>query len=374
MPLRPELVLPTKAPAAPAPLASQPTVSGKPAPKEAPQSPTATSLIPKPRLDLPKLLASPEATTSNHRLRASGLDDSHVFHLTRLRTTQLTLKAKLDAIRGKQKDVGQLIRSGAGDAEEAKRQAKKLKAKAVDYEKTLAETETELLELGLLLPNWTHPASPAGPEDNATVLETFGPEPLPSSSHRDHLDIANYYGLVDNEASTLAAGSSWVYLRGALALLEMALVNYAVSVAVRKGWEPVATPDVVKVDLANRCGFQPRDPEKAASQTYFIKPSGKVEPSHCLAGTAEIPLSGLFANAIHNGSSLPAKVVGVGRAFRAEAGARGADTRGLYRVHQFTKVELFAVTEATGGKSEEMMEEMRELQIEVAKSLGLSVR
>jgi seryl-tRNA synthetase len=96
------------------------------------------------------------------------------------------------------------------------------------------------------------------------------------------------------------------------------------------------------------------------------------EPKRCLAGTAEIPLAALWANRTLSRDALPARVVGVGRAFRAEAGARGADTRGLYRVHQFTKVELFTVT--AHEDSEGVMEEIRNLQKEIATGLGLSVR
>jgi seryl-tRNA synthetase len=286
-----------------------------------------------------------------------------VFHINRLYETSLSLRRKLDSVRAKQRDVGNLIKAGGGD--EAVRQAKKLKLKVVEYEKILEETEKELLELGLTLPNETHPASP-----------------ISADKRRDHLDISSKWNWVDTAASATATGTSWPYFKGSLALLEQALIQYALSVAVQKGWTPVATPDVVKEDVMARCGFQPRD---AAGQTYYLTttpPNADPAEAHAsqkhanlvLTATAEIPLAALSADKIIAFQSLPQKFVGVGKAFRAEAGARGADTRGLYRLHQFQKIELFAVTEGALPVSEAMMEEMREMQKEIYSSLGLSVR
>jgi seryl-tRNA synthetase len=212
---------------------------------------------------------------------------------------------------------------------------------------------------------------PIGPEENAVEVERFGPVPLSADLARDHLRTTNWYELLDNEASTISTGSSWPYLRGTLALLEMALINYATSICLKHGYEPVIPPDIIRTDIASRCGFNPRDgadTDSAPSQTYHI-----ANTDLCLAGTAEIPLSALFANRILDHKSLPRKVVGVGHAFRAEAGARGADTRGLYRVHQFTKVEMFCVT-AADGDSGQVMEDMRSVQRDIAEGLGLSVR
>ena len=156
----------------------------------------------------------------------------------------------------------------------------------------------------------------------------------------------------------------------------MALVNYAYSVAIAHGFKPVTTPDVVRTDIASRCGFQPRDREEDnVSQMYHVSNELSSSPRHnelVLAGTAEIPLAGMFANRQIPLSTLPQKVVGLGHAFRAEAGARGSDTRGLYRVHQFTKLELFAVT--APDHSNAMMEEFKQLQIKLFESLGLTFR
>lgn len=310
------------------------------------------------------------------------LGPNHLPNLVRLRDTQLLLLRKLSSVRSKQKEISQLIKSGLGEKDELVRQAKKLKTRIGEYETNLSATEEELLELGLVLPNWTLEGVPIGPEENAIEVERFGPrvENEEQVTKRDHLDVANHFELLDNEASTISTGSSWPYLRGTLALLEMALVNYATSICLKHGYEVVLPPDVIRTDIASRCGFNPRDNDNdngndgddgssGPSQTYHI-----ANTDLCLAGTAEIPLSALFANRILDHKVLPRKVVGVGHAFRAEAGARGADTRGLYRVHQFTKVEMFCVTTSDKGESEGTMEEMREVQKEIAQGLGLSVR
>ncbi|TFY80311.1 hypothetical protein EWM64_g3706 [Hericium alpestre] len=193
------------------------------------------------------------------------------------------------------------------------------------------------------------------------------------SPERDHVSVGRALDLIDLEAGALVTGSSWYYLRNEAALLEMALVNYALSIAISHGFTPVTTPDVVRSDIATRCGFQPRDQaDPPVAQMYHIAGTGGSQPELVLTGTAEIPLAGLFANKIIPAQSLPSKVVGLGRAFRAEAGARGADTRGLYRVHQFTKLELFAVCEP--GQSEELMEGMKQLQIKIFEGLGFPFR
>ncbi|KAG6335917.1 hypothetical protein ID866_3171 [Astraeus odoratus] len=251
------------------------------------------------------------------------------------------------------------------------REAKTLKGEISRLEEKLVTTEEDLLNLALHLPNDTHPDVPIGPEDAGVVLSTHGPSPIPPSPQRDHTEVGRTLGLFDFESAAVATGSSWYYLLGEAALLENALTNYAISIAFKHGFKFVMTPDIVREDIALRCGFQPRDQQSdnPASQTYFIANS---HPQLVLSGTAEIPLGGMLANKIFAENVLPARVVGLGRAFRAEAGSRGTDTRGLYRVHQFTKVELFAVCEQDA--SEGLMEEFRRVQTEIFVGLQIPFR
>ena len=319
--------------------------------------------------------------------RKAGLPVGAIQTIGKLYAKRRGISSALNLKRHAQSQVGESIQKAAKEKDAvgkkvALEQAKVLKAQVGELEKELAEIEDELYDLASSVPNDTHPDVPIGPENVAVTLSTHGPPPLPPTPTRDHVSIGKTLGLFDLEAGAQVTGSSWYYLTNEGALLEMALTNYALSIALKHGFSPVITPDVVRTDIARRCGFQPRD--HTASQSYHVStvssppPSPSSEssthahPDLVLAGTAEIPLAGLFANKIIPSHTLPKKVVGYGRAFRAEAGARGADTRGLYRVHQFTKVELFIVSKE--GESDALMEEMRNIQTEIFDGLGLSFR
>ncbi|KAK0466437.1 uncharacterized protein EV420DRAFT_1511610 [Desarmillaria tabescens] len=253
-------------------------------------------------------------------------------------------------------------------------EAKTLKEEISQLEKTVSELEQSLLDKALLIPNDTHPNSPLGPESSAITLSSHGPSPGLASPHRDHYTISQSLGLVDFENAAIVTGASWYYLKHEAALLELALTNYAMSIAMKQGFVPIMTPDVVKGDVAKRCGFQPRDEsDPLKSQVYHVDSHLSTSSQRLvLSGTSEIPLAGLCANQLYPKLSLPLKMVGLGHAFRSEAGARGADTRGLYRVHQFTKVELFAITTET--ESDKMMEDMKNLQIAIFDGLGIPFR
>lgn len=233
--------------------------------------------------------------------------------------------------------------------------------------------EDDLYSLASSLPNDTHPLTPLGPESNARIVSTPGHPLLPSNPARDHVRIATELGMLDMEAGATVTGSSWYFLRNEGALLELALINYAMGCAIKAGFSPMTVPDIVKSDIAHRCGFAPRD--EASSQNYYLHTKGEDNSKFVLAGTAEIPLAGTFAGKSMKEKELPVLVAGLGRAFRAEAGARGADTRGLYRVHQFSKVELFAVTKGGDAKeSEEMIEQLVKLQQGIFDGLRIPYR
>ena len=313
--------------------------------------------------------------------RKAVLPVGAIQSVSRLYEEHKTLCGRLNEQRHARSKIGDRIRKSDGEKIQeahdlALEEAKKLKGEVLELETQVAELEENLLALALAIPNDTHPESPLGPESAAVTLSTHGPVPIPVSRNRDHVDVGWTLALFDFEAGSIVTGSSWYYLLNEAALLEIALTNYALSIAVKNGFTPVTTPDVVRSDIATRCGFQPRDhANPLVSQMYGVVTSAHPTssfPDLLLAGTAEIPLAGMFANKIHPAESLPLKVVGLGRAFRAEAGARGHDTRGLYRVHQFTKLELFAVT--AEGASEEMMESMRQTQIEILEGLQVPFR
>ena len=345
---------------------------------------TTTSVsLPKPRLDYRDISENVVFKSHNAFNRKAPLPLGAVTRVATLYEEQKSASRALNAKRHERSVVGERIRTLAKDPkmkQAALAQAQALKAEIAGLEEAATKLEDDLHALALAIPNDTHPDVPIGPESVSVTLSIHGPEPLPASPARDHVAICRALDILDLEAGALTTGSSWYYLKNEGALLELALTSYALSIAMKHGYTPVTTPDVVRSDIARRCGFQPRDPvDGASSQMYHLAhttdPNATAAHAHqelVLAGTAEIPLAGMFANKILSENELPWKMVGLGHAFRAEAGARGADTRGLYRVHQFTKLELFVVSDAESSGA--IMEDMRQMQAEIFEGLGLSFR
>ncbi len=331
-------------------------------------------------MDVPGVIENIEYHKQNvleRRIRRPGIPELGI--LAEWHEQWKALKSTLERTRHEQKLVGfevQTATSKDGKSAALKR-ASEIKQFLHSQTSHLNGLDTFVQSVALSLPNTTHRDAPVGPKACADIKSKHGPKPIPPSELRDHVPIMESLGMVDFKAASLIVGGSWYYLRGAGALLETALTNYALSVAIKHGWEPFTTPDAIRTDVALRCGFQPRDINTAGSAEvdhfyHLENTSGNL----VLAGTAEIPLAGLYANQTFTEQDMakrfPIKMVGVGHAFRSEAGSRGKDTRGLYRVHQFTKVELFALTGEEG--SEEFMEEMLSLQQEIFSGLGFPYR
>ncbi|KAJ7109991.1 hypothetical protein C8R44DRAFT_884004 [Mycena epipterygia] len=313
--------------------------------------------------------------STNALNRKAPLPLDAIQSVARAYTEFKTVSGALNSQRNARSSVGERIRRSSEEnnleaKDAAMAEALEIKTEISRLEAALASVEENLLSLALAIPNDTHPSTPLGPESAAVELSIHGPDPIPATPKRDHVTIARKFGLVDFESGATVTGTSWYYLLKEAVFLEMALTNYALSIAVKHGFTPVTTPDVVRSEIASRCGFQPRDnSDPPVSQVYHVSSKSN---QLILSATSEIPLGGMFANKIFPDTTLPLKVVGLGRAFRAEAGARGTDTRGLYRVHQFTKVELFAVTKQE--ESEKMMEEMKLVQMAILNGLGLPFR
>jgi seryl-tRNA synthetase len=191
------------------------------------------------------------------------------------------------------------------------RKARTIRDAVHAHERELSRLEHSLLSHGLRIPNTSHPSSPIGPEPNARVISTHGPPALPAEPGRDHNALNDLPGMkfFDRDAGVVSSGSGFAYLRGGGALLEIALVGYAMEVAVRKGFEPVIGPDVVRRDIADRCGFVPRDGEAQEEEANGSVPEQMYgvhshqtssEGGLVLAGTAEIPLAGTSSSILLN--------------------------------------------------------------------------
>ena len=252
--------------------------------------------------------------------------------------------------------------------------ARVLRSNAKELQSQMAVLDEEMREICLQLPNTIHGQTPRGGLHAEKELRTWNKERNFEFRPRSHVTLGQMHDLMDFKMAAQVAGSFFYYLKRDAALMELALIQYAMHKAIKRGWIPFTCPDIVRQEFAAACGFQPRDENH--SQMYYVSPSSNFSPNgdypKVLAGTAEIPLAGLMANTTFPESDGPHRFVGLGRAFRAEAGARGKDTKGLYRVHQFTKLELFAVTPP--HQSAAVFDEMVSLQEEIFADLGLYIR
>lgn len=220
------------------------------------------------------------------------------------------------------------------------------------------------------LPNLTHPQSPrGGTDDDHRELHRWGtPRDFAAEGFapRDHLELAEALGLVDFAAGAKVVGQKFYYLKQEAVLLDLALQRYALDVARRHGFVLHTTPDLARVEILEGLGFNPRG---ASTQVYSVADSDL-----CLVGTAEITLGGMLADTIVEPEQLPLLLCGLSHCFRTEAGAAGQESRGLYRVHQFTKVELFAFTVGELAVSEAMHQRLLGIEEEIFQGLELPYR
>jgi seryl-tRNA synthetase len=243
-----------------------------------------------------------------------------------------------------------------------KEEGRELRERVGQLEVRTDAIQEELHTLLVQIPNMTHPDAPVGKEatDNK-VIRTWGEPRKFDFPPKDHVAIADKLDLVDFEAGSKVTGQKFYFLKNEAVLLELALVQYAMETLVAAGYTPVITPDLARVDVLEGIGFIPRGPE---TQIYSV-----ANTDLCLIATAEITLGGMHRNQIFENADLPKKYVGLSHCFRTEAGAPGKDTRGLYRVHQFTKVEMFAF--CTADQSEAIHQELLQIEEKIFQGLGL---
>ncbi len=271
------------------------------------------------------------------------------------------------SVQQRQNEVSKLIpkEKDAARKQELIAEGKTLREKAGVLEKQQKVAQEELHAALLTIPNMTHPDAPVGKEatDNK-VIRRWGEPHKFDFAPKDHVALMEALDLVDFEAGASVAGQKFYYLKNEAALLELALVQYAMQTLVKEGYTPVITPDVARVEVLEGIGFLPRDPDPEKRQIYSL-----ADTDLCLIATAEITLGGMHRDRIFDELDLPKKYVGLSHCFRTEAGAPGRDTRGLYRVHQFTKVEMFVF--CTSDQSEDIHLELLRIEESIFQGLGL---
>jgi seryl-tRNA synthetase len=215
-------------------------------------------------------------------------------------------------------------------------QGRRLKEESARIEEALASARSAFDEVHRQLPNFIHPDVPEGGEDDFRELRQVGEPTRFDFQPLDHLALGTSLDLVDFEGGAKVAGQKFYFLKNQAVLLELALQRFTLDLLLQEGFALYATPDLARPEIVDGVGYNPRGEE---TQIYSL-----ANADLCLIGTAEIPLGGLHAGAILDEDDLPLKFAGISHCFRTEAGAAGRESKGLYRVHQFTKVEMFAYT------------------------------
>ena len=312
-------------------------------------------------LDLRFIRENLEAVRQNCTNRNLEIDLDRLVELDELRRG---LIAKQQSVRERHNELSKAIK-GRRPSKEERELGRELKEQSGELEEQLQSTLAELEELHFLVPNMTHPDVPIGKsEEDNRELRRSGEPPSFDFPFRDHVELGEMHDILDFEAGAKVAGQKFYYLKNELVLLEQAVTRLALDFLRKKGFTLLQTPDLARSEIAAGLGYNPRGEE---TQVYSVAHSDLV-----LVGTAEITLGGLHSDEILAAERLPLRYCGLSHCFRTEAGAHGRASRGLYRVHQFTKVEMFAFT--TPERSEEMHEEFVGLEEELFRALEIPFR
>ncbi len=282
--------------------------------------------------------------------------------LLELDAGRLVLLREVEAMRKERNEVADAMKSATPDTRPALiERGKKLKEDVSAKESDLEMVEKAWREEALKLPNITHPDAPIGKtDDDNKVIDTVG-EIRKLEKPRSHVELAEMHDLIDFERAAKTTGAKFYFLKGKLAILEQAMITWAIREMAAEGYMPMSTPDLAKDDVLVGVGFNPRGPE---AQIYSIENSDL-----SLIGTAEITLGGYHKDEILDEASLPIKFAGISHCYRTEAGAYGRESYGLYRVHQFSKVELFVF--CAPEQSEAVHAELRRLEERLFQKLGI---
>ena len=316
-------------------------------------------------LDRKFITENADAVALNCQRRGAQVD---VHHMVELELRRREMLKEVEQLNRRANEVSKSIGSAADESE---REARKDEGRQLREQKDNRQAEHDQLDeqigsLQAAIPNMSHPDAPVGEDDKANLEIRRGNHPPPEFDFPvlDHVELAENHDLIDFEAGARIAGSGFYFLKNEAVLLELALQQFAVSELVKHDFQPVITPDLAASEILHGTGYIPRGPE---TQIYSVE-----NTNLNLVATAEITLGGMLAGEVVESTKLPLKMVGISHCFRTEAGAAGRATRGLFRVHQFTKIEMFAFT--LPDQSEEMLEHFCQLECDLFDQLGIPYR
>ena len=244
-------------------------------------------------------------------------------------------------------------------------EGKALKEELAEKEAWFNEVDEAFQAEARTIPNYAHPDAPVGKEDKDSLAIRFHLEPkrFPFKP-KDHVQLGEELDVLDFDSGAKVAGQKFYYIKNQLVILQMALERYAMDIVVKHGFTPFITPDIAKEEILQGIGFNPRGEE---SNIYTLEGTGT-----CLVGTAEITLGGYYQNTILDKADLPIRMTGLSHCFRREAGGAGQYSKGLYRVHQFSKLEMFIY--CLPEDSDRYHQEILSIEEEIFSGLGLAYR
>lgn len=315
-------------------------------------------------LDLQFICDNRDEVEKNCKARGVNVDIDAVISL---RDERNQLIASGDELRRQQKEVsGRIPKASAEERPVFIAQGKQLREQISETEAKQKEVEARLRAEQSLIPNMTHPDVPVGGEHDASEVHKKGEMPSFDFTPLDHVDIAEKLDLIDFDAGSRVAGHGFYYLKNDAVMLEMALVQFALTKLRGEGFTLFTTPDLARDSVLEGIGFNPRGDE---TQIYSVS-----DTDLSLVATAEITLGGALKDQTVDIKDLPIKCAGLSHCFRTEAGAHGRATRGIYRVHQFTKVEMFAFTAPDLDASNAMHADIVRIEEEIFQELGVPYR
>ncbi|HET6423725.1 MAG TPA: serine--tRNA ligase [Planctomycetaceae bacterium] len=316
-------------------------------------------------LDLQFLCDNLDAVRANCANRGVKVD---LENLLALRDRRNGIIAESDKARQEQKTVAaQIPKADAAAKPALVDRGRQLREAVAAFEVEQKDIEAQLRAVQCSVPNMTHADAPVGQTDaDNKVIRTWGEPPKFDFKPLDHVELCEKHKLVDLEAGARVTGHGFYFLKNEAALLELALVQYAVHKLIAHGFTLHITPDLARIDILEGTGYQPRGNE---TQIYSI-----ANTDLCLVATAEITLGGTLKDQILDVTDLPLKYAGISHCFRTEAGAHGKASRGIYRVHQFTKVEMFAFTAPDLAASDSVHAEIVAIEEEIFQGLKIPYR
>ena len=293
-------------------------------------------------IDIKLIRENPELVKSSQRGR--GEDESIVDRLLEIDTKRREAISAFETVRAEQNLLSKSVGAAKGDEKAALlEKAKTLAAQVKEADAKRADLEAQTNDIAKLLSNVLDPEAPIGGEADFKVIEHVGEPRKFDFEPKDHVELGKLLGAIDTERGAKVAGARSYYLTGPGALLELALVNYAIKQATKAGFIPVIPPVLVNPPAMEGTGFL----GQAAENVYHIE-----KDDVYLVGTSEVPLAAYHMDETLEAAKLPIRYTGYSPCFRREAGSYGKDTRGIIRVHQFEKVEMFVFAKPEDAKAE----------------------